>query len=197
MHNAHVPVILCSILLLLFNYSCCCLIFCSSFVHSILLRFIVHCSWEKIVFQVFRSYCTWITCHHHHLCKSINIIHQTAPSLSYYRDEWPITIIDIAGYTEPIFSKLWSKQRVRNLLKFSTENFKVILPLIKNLEDKCSQNGLKKNTSFINVTLILICHPFPPKQSNLYFPIKYQNCNLLYYSTLCILLIGLGRGVQI
>jgi hypothetical protein len=29
--------------------------------------------------------------------QSINIIHQTAPSLSYYRSEWPITIIDIEG----------------------------------------------------------------------------------------------------
>ncbi len=36
----------------------------------------------------------------------INIIHQTTPTLSLYRSEWPITIIDIAGYTEPIFSKL-------------------------------------------------------------------------------------------
>ncbi len=45
----------------------------------------------------------------------INIIHQTAPTLSQYRSEWPIMIIDIAGYTEPIFSKSYSKQRARQL----------------------------------------------------------------------------------
>jgi hypothetical protein len=29
--------------------------------------------------------------------------------------KWPITIIDIAGYTKPIFSKLQSKQRARQI----------------------------------------------------------------------------------
>ncbi len=43
---------------------------------------------------------------HHHLCKSINIIRQTAPSMSLYRSEWPTMIIDIEEYTEPKFSKL-------------------------------------------------------------------------------------------
>ncbi len=43
--------------------------------------------------------------YHHHLYKSINIIHQTAPSLSQYRSELPITIIDIVGYTKSIISK--------------------------------------------------------------------------------------------
>jgi hypothetical protein len=35
----------------------------------------------------------------------IYFIHLTAPTLSKYRSERPITIIDIAGYLEPIFSK--------------------------------------------------------------------------------------------
>jgi hypothetical protein len=35
--------------------------------------------------------------YHHHLCNSINIIHQTILTLSLYRSEWPITNIDIAG----------------------------------------------------------------------------------------------------
>jgi hypothetical protein len=30
-------------------------------------------------------------------------IHQISPSLSKYRSEWPITVIDIVGYTRPIF----------------------------------------------------------------------------------------------
>jgi hypothetical protein len=32
-----------------------------------------------------------------HLCEPINIIQQTAPTLSSYRSEGPITTIDIAG----------------------------------------------------------------------------------------------------
>ncbi len=52
----------------------------------------------------FKQYVKYLL-YHHHLCKSINIIHQTTPPLSQYGSEWPITIIDIAGYTEPIFSK--------------------------------------------------------------------------------------------
>jgi hypothetical protein len=100
-------------ILLLFDHS---FVFYSSFVDFCSFdyfcfdsTFIVHCSleniqfWSWIVFQVFRSRCT--RSYHHHLCKSISIIHQTAQSLSYYRSEWPIKIIDIEGYSEPIFSK--------------------------------------------------------------------------------------------
>ncbi len=77
------------LLLLLLDYS---FIFCLSFVwllfHSIIVLdsvFMVHYSleniqfWCWIVFQIFWSRCIW---YHYHLCKSINILHQTAPSLS-------------------------------------------------------------------------------------------------------------------
>ncbi len=95
-------------------------VFCSTFVFIQFfcsIRF--HCSlftrknmqfWSWFVFQVFRSCSSsmWSThnCATSSSSKSINIIHQTAPSLSLFRSEWPIPIIDIAGYTEPIFSKL-------------------------------------------------------------------------------------------
>jgi hypothetical protein len=38
--------------------------------------------------------------------QSMNIIHQTAPSLSYYRSEWPITIIDIEGDIQNKYSPI-------------------------------------------------------------------------------------------
>jgi hypothetical protein len=76
------------------------------------LLFIVRCSKEKIFnsdpglySRYFDPAVPLYQKYHHHLCKSINIIHQTAPSLSWYRSEWPITIIDIARYAKPIFSK--------------------------------------------------------------------------------------------
>jgi hypothetical protein len=102
-----------SVLLLLFDLFCCCsLIHLSLFNFSstffsfdYFVWFNFHCSlqniqfWSWIVFLVFQShYPSWPS-------ESINIIHQTAPSLSLYRSEWPITIIDIEGYTTPIFSK--------------------------------------------------------------------------------------------
>ncbi len=42
---------------------------------------------------------------HHHRYESINIIQQTPPTLSQYRSEGSITIIDTARQTKPIFSK--------------------------------------------------------------------------------------------
>jgi hypothetical protein len=57
-----------------------------------------------IVFQVFRSHITTTIRH------SINIIHQTAPSLSWYRRERPITIIDIEGYPEPTSPYVYSRR---------------------------------------------------------------------------------------
>ncbi len=48
--------------------------------------------------------CTCSSIQHHHF-ESINIIQQTPPTLSQYRSEGPITIIDITGQTKPIFPK--------------------------------------------------------------------------------------------
>ncbi len=74
--------------------------------------FIVHCSKEKIFnsdpglySSYFDSAVPLYKKYRHHLCKSINIIYQTAPTLSKHRSKGPITIIDRLGYTKPIFSK--------------------------------------------------------------------------------------------
>jgi hypothetical protein len=102
-NNARLPDILCIIVIvvrfiihLLFNF---CSLF--SFDYFVLLNF--HCS--LFIGKIFNSdpglysrYFDPVT--HHHLSKSMNIIHQTALSLSYYRSEWPITIIDIEGIYE-------------------------------------------------------------------------------------------------
>ncbi len=52
--------------------------------------------WSWNVFQVFDPAVPVKQGYHHHLCESINIIHQTAPTLSWYGSRGPITIIDIA-----------------------------------------------------------------------------------------------------
>ncbi len=69
--------------------------------------FIVHCSKEKDsilildcipgILILLINNCTGVQEYNHHPCKSIHIIHQTSPTLSQYRSEGPITIIDIAG----------------------------------------------------------------------------------------------------
>ncbi len=84
----------CSILLVLFIYFVRCSTFpfivCSTFVSFDSFAFnlfIVHCLKRKysvlildcipgILILLYKNY------HHHHLCKSINIIHQTAPTLA-------------------------------------------------------------------------------------------------------------------
>ncbi len=97
----------------LFDFS---FVFCSTFVFiQFLYFFIVHCSLFKeksfnsdpgLYSRYFDPTVPLYKKYRHHLCMSINIIHQTALTLSQYRREWPITNIDIAGYTKPIFSKL-------------------------------------------------------------------------------------------
>ncbi len=93
---------------------CCCSIIHSSFVHLLfnfcLVNYFVlfnnHCS--LFVGKIFNSNPGLYSRYFDPIVpdtKSINIIHQTAPSLSQYRSKWPITIIDIEGYTEPISSK--------------------------------------------------------------------------------------------
>jgi hypothetical protein len=104
-------------------YYCCSLFIVVIYLFSLLLdshllfvRLLINCFlfkrekiqfWSWTVFHVFRSRsstrCTCSTLvpaeqeYRQHLCKSINIIHQTAPTLSQCRCERPITIIDIAG----------------------------------------------------------------------------------------------------
>jgi hypothetical protein len=106
--------LVCQIHRVVFYY--CCSIFIQVLFVFCFIRFfcffIVHCSREKIFnsdpglySRYFDSAVPLYKKYHHHLCKSINIIHQTAPTLSKYRSEGPITIIDIPGYTKPIFSK--------------------------------------------------------------------------------------------
>ncbi len=53
--------------------------------------------------------------YHYHLCKSINILRQTAPSLSSYRSEWPIRIIDMRDIRNQYSPSRWSKQRARHV----------------------------------------------------------------------------------
>ncbi len=102
-------------------YSFCCLI--SFFIDSF--AFTIRCSLFQRgaililnCVQVFRSRTP------HHLYESINIIQQTPPTLSQYKSEGPITIINIAGQMEPKFSKQTQQQRARQLLWAKTSHKK-------------------------------------------------------------------------
>ncbi len=93
-HNARVPVISCSILLLLFNFhlSFVRLLFDFVFIRFFAFNcFLAHCSLFKrklfnsnpgLYSRYFNHTVPLYRKYHHHLCKSINIIHQTAPTLS-------------------------------------------------------------------------------------------------------------------
>ena len=72
------------------------------------------CSGISILLPATRLYLFKFICHHHQY-ESINIIHQTPPTLSQYRSEGPITIIDITGQTKPISPSSNLKQRARQL----------------------------------------------------------------------------------
>jgi hypothetical protein len=106
----------------LYQLSCIIFYYCSTLIHFVQLLFshdsFVHSSlfvrkYSVLILDCFPGILIPLYKNHHHPCKSINIIHRTALSLSLYRSEWPITIIDIEGYTKPIFSKPSSKQRAR------------------------------------------------------------------------------------
>jgi hypothetical protein len=85
-HNARLPVISCIIIVIVQLIYSSVFFFCSTCVSfNYFVWFNVYCSlfigkfWSWIVFQVFWSRYTQ---YHHHLCKSINIIHQAALFLS-------------------------------------------------------------------------------------------------------------------
>ncbi len=85
---------LCSLLIIVFHLFCSCL---SSFIFFLNFSSLFVVQKKKINSDpgLYSRYLD--PTYHHHLCKSINIIQKTAPTLSQYRSERPITIIDIVG----------------------------------------------------------------------------------------------------
>ncbi len=139
-------------------YSSCCLI--SFLINSLLF----HCSlFKREKNNSDPELCSGISIPltvQYHQYESLNIIQQTPPTLSQYRSEGPITIIDIAEQTKPISPHRQTQQRARQLQSMYRllVNFQVSF---------MSYSGdLKSPLQVIVRILNLLCMPTAAAQNN-------------------------------